>query len=140
MSYDTIAPVSTMVLFMRALAGGTTRNLGNVWFQVDQNGQKVFDLAAVAQAAGSATIHLNRVNVHQLSVSLSEVLAVGEADIISGTSKVTITGDARDIVQLRGDGGWSLAGTTTDGAETYMVYFNQNAQLLLNEKIHTIIA
>jgi len=42
-------------------------------------------------------------------------------------------------VQLSGDSGWSLAGTTTDGADTYMVYVNQNAHLLVNDKIHTVI-
>jgi len=27
----------------------------------------------------------------------------------------------------------------TEGADTYMVYVNANAQLLINDKIHTVI-
>jgi hypothetical protein len=118
---------------------GTTHTMGDVWFQTDSSGAKVFDLAAVAQAAGGSSINLANTNADTLKVTLSDVLAVGEADILSGTSSVTVTGDAGDTVQLAGTGGWSLAGTTTDGAETYMVYVNQNAQLLVNDKIHTII-
>jgi hypothetical protein len=74
-----------------------------------------------------------------LNVSLSDVLAVGAPDILSGTSQVTINGHAGDTIQLTGNEGWNLAGTTTDGAETYMVYVNQHAHLLVNDKIHTII-
>jgi len=120
-------------------ADGSTHTMGDVWFQTDASGAKVFDLAAVAQAAGGSNINLANTNADTLKVTLSDVLAVGEADILSGTSSVTVTGDAGDTVQLAGAGGWSLAGTTTDGAETYMVYVNQNAQLLVNDKVQTII-
>jgi DNA-directed RNA polymerase beta subunit len=43
------------------------------------------------------------------------------------------------VVQLTGSAGagWSLAGTQTDGADTYMVYVNQNAHLMVNDKIHS---
>jgi len=118
---------------------GTTHTMGDVWFQTDASGSRVFDLAAVAIAAGGSNINMNSANVDTLKVSLADVLAVGEADILSGTAQVTITGDAGDTVQLSGDAGWSLAGTTTDGADTYMVYVNQNAHLLVNDKIHTVI-
>jgi len=118
---------------------GTTHTMGDVWFQVDASGARVFDLAAVAVAAGSSSINMNSANVDTLKVTLADVLAVGDADVLSGTSQVTITGDAGDTVQLSGDSGWSLAGTTTDGADTYMVYVNQNAHLLVNDKIHTVI-
>jgi len=116
---------------------GSTHTMGDVWFQVDTAGNKVFDLAAVAQAAGGANINLANAQTETLKVTLAEVLAVGEADILSGHSSVTINGDASDTVQLAGT--WSYAGTQTDGADTYMVYVNQNAQLLVNDKIHTII-
>jgi hypothetical protein len=118
---------------------GSTHTMGDVWFQTDASGARVFDLAAVAVAAGGSNINMNSANVDTLKVSLADVLAVGQADILSGTSQVTITGDAGDTVQLSGDSGWSLAGTTTDGADTYMVYVNQNAHLLVNDKIHTVI-
>jgi len=116
---------------------GSTHTMGDVWFQVDTAGNKVFDLAAVAQAAGGANINLANAQTETLKVTLAEVLAVGEADILSGHASVTINGDASDTVQLAGT--WSYAGTQTDGADTYMVYVNQNAQLLVNDKIHTII-
>jgi len=120
---------------------GSTHTMGDVWFQTDSSGNRVFDLAAVVQASGTTKVNLANTTAETLKVTLSDVLAVGEADILSGTSQVTITGDSGDTVQLASDGGsgWSLAGTHTDGAETYMVYVNQNAHLLVNDKIHTVI-
>jgi len=120
-------------------ADGKTHTMGDVWFQVDESGKQVFDLAAVAKAAGSANINLSKTDAHTLNVTLADVLAVGAPDILNGSTQVTITGDSGDTVQLDGGSGWSLAGTTTDGADTYMVYVNQNAHLLVNDKIHTII-
>jgi len=116
---------------------GTTHTMGDVWFQTDSTGSKVFDLAAVAQAAGGPKINLANAQAETLKVTLADVLAVGEADILHGTSSVTINGDASDTVQLSGT--WSYAGTQQDGADTYMIYVNQNAHLLVNDKIHTII-
>jgi len=116
---------------------GRTHQMGDVWFQIDETGQRVFDLAAVAKAAGGSNINLTNTQADTLKVTLADVLAVGEADILQGTSSVTITGDASDTVQLSGT--WSYAGTQQDGADTYMVYVNQNAHLLVNDKIHTII-
>jgi len=115
-------------------ADGQTHQMGDVWFQIDETGQKVFDLSAVAQAAGGK-VSLNQAET--LKVTLQDVLAVGAPDILSGTSQLTVTGDQTDTVQLSGS--WSLAGTHADGADTYMVYVNQNAQLMVNDKIHTII-
>jgi len=120
-------------------ADGTTHQMGDVWFQTTSTGERVFDLSAVAKAAGGS-VNMTNAQTDTLRVKLSDVLAVGQPDILSGTSQVTITGDSGDMVQLSSEGGaWSLAGTQTDGAETYMVYVNQNAQLLVNDKIHTII-
>jgi len=118
---------------------GKTHTMGDVWFQVDESGKQVFDLAAVAKAAGTSKVTLAEGQNQTLNVSLHDVLAVGAPDILSGTSQVTINGHAGDTVQLTGNEGWNLAGTTTDGAETYMVYVNQHAHLLVNDKIHTII-
>ena len=122
---------------------GVTHTMGDVWFSVDQSGNRVFDLAAIAETAG----HLTKVNLaavgganDTLQVKLADVLSFGEADVISGTSQVTIDGGAGDTVVLSNAGsGWSLAGSTSDGGESYMAYVNDNAQLLVNDKIHTII-
>jgi len=60
--------------------------------------------------------------------------------VVTGHSQVVVHGDANDTVQLTNSGsGWTAAGSVTDGAETYMVYVNANAQLLVNDKIHTVI-
>jgi len=77
-----------------------------------------------------------------LNVTLTDVLAVGMSDILNGTSLVTIAGDSEEVVHMTGvaGSGWSLVGTQTDGADTYMVYVNQNAHLMVNDKIHLIIS
>lgn len=120
-------------------ADGETHTMGDVWFQTDANGRRVFDLTAVVEAAGSPSVNMIDAKADTQSVSLSDVLAVGEMDILSGASLVTITGDAGDIVQLEGGGGWSLAITATDEADSYIVYVNQIAQMWANEKIQTVI-
>ena len=96
---------------------------------------------AVPIIAGTSKVDMTSAQANQLNVTLADVLAVGTPDILSGTSQVTITGDSGDVVNLSSGGsGWSLAGTQTDGADTYMVYVNQNAHLLVNDKIHLIIS
>ncbi|MCF8163471.1 MAG: hypothetical protein K9J78_06435 [Polynucleobacter sp.] len=121
---------------------GKTHTMGDVWFQTDAAGERVFDLAAIARAAGTSKVDMSNAQADTLKVTLADVLAVGTPDILSGTSTVTITGDSGDVVHLTGaaGSGWSLAGTQTDGADTYMVYVNQNAHLMVNDKIHLIIS
>jgi hypothetical protein len=121
---------------------GKTHTMGDVWFQTDAAGDRVFDLAAIAKAAGTSKVDMSNAQGDTLKVTLADVLAVGTPDILSGTSTVTITGDSGDVVQLTGSAGagWSLAGTQTDGADTYMVYVNQNAHLMVNDKIHLVIS
>jgi len=120
---------------------GQMHTMGDVWFQTDASGNRVFDLSAIAKAAGTSKVDMISAQADQLNVTLADVLAVGTPDILSGTSQVTITGDSGDVVNLASGGsGWSLAGMQTDGADTYMVYVNQNAHLLVNDKIHLIIS
>jgi hypothetical protein len=119
---------------------GVTHTMGDVWFQTDETGGKVFDLAAIARAAGGSSINLNNSQAETVKVTLADVLAVGQPDILTGTSNVTINGELGDVVNLTGEGNWSLAGTQTDGADTYMIYVNQNAHLMVNDKIHLIIS
>jgi hypothetical protein len=119
---------------------GQMHTMGDVWFQTDASGNRVFDLAAIAKAAGISKVDMTNAQADQLNVTLADVLAVGTPDILSGTSQVTITGDSGVVNLTAGGSGWSLAGTQTDGADTYMVYVNQNAHLLINDKIHLIIS
>jgi len=121
-------------------ADGSVHTAGDVWFSVDASGNRVFDLAAAIQQAGSNNVTLSNTQRDTLKVTLSDVLSLAEPDI-AGVHQVTIDGAAGDTVQLANAGaGWSQSGTVTDGAETYMVYVNGNAQLLINDKIHTVIS
>ena len=63
-------------------------------------------------------------------------------DILNGTSQAAIAGDPRDVVHLTGaaGSGWSLVGTQTDGADTQMVYVNQRAHLLVDDKIRVKVS
>jgi len=118
-------------------ADGSTHTMGDVWFSVDASGQRTFDLAKLADHAG--TVDLSSTHGGRLSVTMNDVLQFGEADVISGSSALTITGNAGDTVVIDGAGGWNLAGTTQDAGETYQVYVNHNAHLLVNDKLHTVI-
>jgi len=121
-------------------ADGSVHTAGDVWFSVDASGNRVFDLAAAIQQAGGSNVTLSNTQRDTLNISLSDVLSLAEPDI-AGVHQVTIDGTAGDTVQLANAGvGWSQSGTVTDGAETYMVYVNGNAQLLINDKIHTVIS
>jgi hypothetical protein len=119
---------------------GTTHTMGDVWFSVDNAGKKVFDLAAVVEKSGGVShVALQVGEPATLNVALSDVLSLGEHDV-NGLSTVKIDGDAGDTVQLTQDGaGWSQHGTVTDGAQSYDVYVNQDAQLLVNHKLNTVI-
>jgi len=69
---------------------------------------------------------------------LQDVLAVGEN--LSGVHQLTIDGTASDTLHLANTGsGWHAAGSITDGADSYMVYVNANAHLLVNDHIHIVI-
>jgi hypothetical protein len=119
---------------------GTVHTAADVWFSVDASGNRTFDLAAAVQQAGSSKVTLSNTQSDTLNVTLSDVLSFGQADI-AGVHQVTIDGSAADTVQLANAGtGWAQTGTVSDGAETYMVYVNGNAQLLINDKIHTVIS
>jgi hypothetical protein len=119
---------------------GTIHTAADVWFSVDASGNRTFDLAAAIQQAGTSKVTLSNTQSDTLNVSLSDVLSLGQTDI-AGVHQVTIDGSAADTVQLANAGsGWTQTGTVADGAETYMVYVNGNAQLLINDKIHTVIS
>jgi len=54
---------------------------------------------------------------------------------------VTITGDSVVVIHLIGaaGSGWSLVGTQTDGADSYMCCVNRSAHLLVKDKIRLIV-
>ena len=122
-------------------ADGSTHTMGDVWFSVDASGKKVFDLSAVVDKSGPvAHVNMNPTETATLNVSLQDVLSSGGHDAISGLATVKIDGGAGDTVQLAQAGeGWHQAGSVTDGAQSYDVYVNQEAQLLVSHKIQTII-
>ena len=96
---------------------------------------------AIPRAAGTSKVDMTSAQADTLNVILANVLVVGMPDILNGTSQVTITGDSVVVIHLIGaaGSGWSLVGTQTDGADTYMVYVNRNAHLLVNDKVHLIV-
>jgi hypothetical protein len=122
-------------------ADGRTHTMGDVWFSVDTDGSRVFDLSAVIDKTGSVPhVDLNASPAATLNVSLQDVLTLGNQDLGSGLTTVRIDGGTDDTVQLaQADGNWTQSGTVTDGAESYAIYVNQEAQLLVNQKIHTQI-
>jgi len=123
-------------------ADGATHTMGDVWFSVDQAGNRVFDLTAITgvEQGGLSKIDLagNGGSGDKLRVGLHEVLSFGESDILSGSHQMVVNGDGNDAVQLVGSG-WATNGSVHQGGETYHVYVNENAQLLINDKIHTVI-
>jgi hypothetical protein len=121
-------------------ADGATHTMGDVWFSVDNAGKKIFDLAAVVEKSGGVShVALKAGEPATLNVALSDVLSLGEHDV-NGLSTVKIDGEAGYTVQLtQGGEGWSQHGTVTDGAQSYDVYVNQDAQLLVNHKLNTVI-
>ena len=73
-------------------------------------------------------------------LAICDALCAAVAAVGAASAQVTITGDSGDVVNLSGGTSWTLAGTQTEGADTYMVYVNANAHLLVNDKIHLIIS
>ena len=60
----------------------------------------------------------------------------GNPYIIFGKTSDTITGYSGDSVYLGADSTtWSAAGSVHDGADSYMVYVNTHAQLLISDKV-----
>ena len=126
-------------------ADGSVRQLGDVWFSVGDDGHKVFDLSSLATSSighgGLSRIDMNGGSADALKLTLDDVLAFGETDIDSGIAKMVIDGQSSDTVLLgqHGSEGWSQAGTAEQNGEHYTIYANDHAQLLVNDKIHTVI-
>jgi hypothetical protein len=96
-----------------------------------------FDLSVAKKSMGTTgSIDLRNSESDHLKLSLNDVLAVGQPDILFGKTRVTITGDAGDSVYLGADSTtWHATGSVHDGAESYLVYVNSHAQLLISDKV-----
>lgn len=123
-------------------ADGATHTMGDVWFSVDKSGNRVFDLTAITGveqgSLGSINLSGNQGLGDTLKLGLHEVLSFGESDILTGSHQMVVNGDGNDSVQLVGHG-WTTNGSVVQGGETYSVYVNDNAHLLINDKMHTVI-
>ena len=125
-------------------ADGKTHTMGDVWFQTDSSGNRVFDLAEVV-AANKASINHGTVNLvtdqsSTLAVGLSDVLSYGQTDGV-GTHQLVIDGGHYSAVNLTHGGDWSLAGHIDSGGEQYSVFVDQthHAKLLINDKISLLL-
>jgi hypothetical protein len=120
-------------------ADGVTHSMADIHFQI----APVVDLARVIRDTNTLvnTGHVDLTKTEtfkNLNVSLQDVLSVGEN--LSGVHQLTIDGTAGDTLHLADAGsGWHAAGTVTDGADSYMVYVNDNAHLLVNDHIRIVI-
>jgi hypothetical protein len=104
--------------------------------QTDANQSLWFDLSAAKKSMGTGNIDLRNSQTDRLKLSLNDVLVAGQPDILFGKTRVTINGDLGDAIYLGADStSWSSAGSVQDGADSYMVYVNTHAQLLINDKV-----
>jgi hypothetical protein len=105
-------------------ADGATHTMGDVWFSVDNSGQKVFDLAAVVEKSGGVShVDLKVGEPATLNVALNDVLSLGEHDV-NGLSTVKIDGDAGDTVQLT-QGGEPGCAITGESQTTHCDYISR---------------
>jgi hypothetical protein len=118
---------------------GVTHSMADLAFQI----APVVDILKVIKdtrvLVDTGHVDLTKVDTAKhLSVTLQDVLAVGEN--LSGIHQLTVNGNASDTLHLAGSAsGWHSAGTVADGADSYAVYVNANAQLMVNDKIHIVI-
>ena len=114
--------------------------MSDVWFQTDTEQAHSFDLSAAKKITNIGKIDLRNSLSDSVKLSLDDVLAASQPDILYGKTRLKITGDSGDSIYLGADSTtWSAAGSIHDGAESYMIYVNSSAQLLINDKMQTIV-
>jgi hypothetical protein len=91
---------------------GATHTMGDVWFSVDQTGNKVFDLAA----------------------SLGQVNTIKSVETALPNLQEVLGGDVPNSLMASSDSTASQAVLGTDSGNSYDVYVNQDAQILVNHK------
>lgn len=102
------------------------------------------DLTAITHAdlASTEAIDITGSGNNTLRLSLRDVIELGSSNAFNVNPSATdtrvqlmITGDNGDAVQLTDLGGWSSSGTFSYAGETYNVYNNGNAQLLIDQNM-----
>jgi hypothetical protein len=102
------------------------------------------DLTAITQAdlASTEAIDITGSGNNTLRLSMRDVLEMGSSNAFNVNTSATdtrvqlmITGDNGDAVQLTDLGSWSQSGTFIHAGETYNVYNNGNAQLLIDQNM-----
>jgi hypothetical protein len=91
---------------------GATHTMGDVWFSVDQSGNKVFDLAA----------SLGHVN----TIQSAEIALPNLQEVLGGVASNTLIDAVESTV--------SQAVMGSDAGQSYDAYVNQDSQLLANHK------
>ena len=124
---------------------GSIHQLGDVWFTIGTDGSRVFDLSALnpASMAQGSLPHITMTagtNSETLKLKLADVLNFGATDLKTGITTMMIDGHANDtLMMLQSDQSWSMTGSTHYQGEQYTVYASDHAQLLVNDKIHSVI-
>ena len=102
------------------------------------------DLTAITQAdlASTEAIDITGSGNNTLRLTLRDVIELGSSNAFNVNTSATdtrvqlmITGDNGDAVQLTDLGSWSQSGTFIHAGETYNVYNNGNAQLLIDQNM-----
>jgi hypothetical protein len=109
---------------------GATHTMGDVWFSVETNGQKVFDLANIVKHSEITNSSAENVNNLAINVSLQDVLSSSQDAHIHLPGEV---GTSETIINLINTGGENSV------TEDYSVHVNQESQLLHNQRLNNAI-
>jgi hypothetical protein len=109
---------------------GATHIMGDVWFSVEPNGQKMFDLANIVKQCELPNTSALNINNNAMNVSFQDVLTTSQdAQLyLPGADGVSET-----IVNLEHSGGEN--NLTGD----YSIHVNQESQLLHNQRLNNVI-
>jgi hypothetical protein len=126
-------------------ADGKTHTMGDVWFQIDPSGQRVFDLATALlthrASVAEGKVELNPNQGHErLTVTLDDVLHLGQTDVM-GQVALMIDGSGPHTVDLSSSGQWSGSGQIMIEGQHYAVYVDPiyQARLLVNDKLNVVL-
>jgi hypothetical protein len=109
---------------------GATHTMGDVWFSVETNGQKVFDLANIVKHSELPNASALDVNNSAMNVSLQDVLCPSQDAYVHLPGADAVN---ESIVNLENTGG------EDNLTEDYSVHVNQESQLLHNQRLNNLI-